>query len=102
MLLKTLKDIINNVVTKNRIPILAILLTVLLFCIQHFSTQPPAPKGLDAPQNEFSAVRAYNILQSLLKENQPHPVGSDLNRVIKERLKIELDKLGIEHEEQKT
>ncbi|MFL2701708.1 MAG: M20/M25/M40 family metallo-hydrolase, partial [Gammaproteobacteria bacterium] len=81
---------------------MAILLTVLLFFIQHFSTQPPAPKGIDAPQNEFSAVRAHNILKSLLRENQPHPVGSDLNRVIKERLKVELDKLGIEHQEQKT
>ena len=86
----------------NKMPILAILLTIILFFIQHFSTQPPAPKGLDAPQSEFSAVRAHNILKSLLRENQPHPVGSDLNRIIKERLKVELDKLGIEHQEQKT
>ena len=87
---------------KNRIPTLAILLTLVLFFIQHFSTQPPTPKGIDASQDEFSAVRAHNILKSLLRENQPHPVGSDLNRVIKERLKVELDKLGIEHQEQKA
>ena len=87
---------------KNRIPILAVSLTVLLFLIQHFSSQPPAPKGVEAPLNEFSAVRAYDILQNLLKENQPHPVGSELNKVVKERLKVELDKLGIDHQEQKT
>jgi len=99
---ESLKDIIISIMSKNRIPVLAILLTVLLFFIQHFSSQPPAPKGMDAPLNEFSAVRAHNILKDLLQENQPHPVGSDLNRVVKERLKVELDKLGVEHQEQKT
>ena len=69
MLLKALKHIIKNIVIKNRIPTLAILLTLVLFFFQHFSTQAPAPKGLDAPQNEFSAVRAHNILKNLLKEN---------------------------------
>ena len=80
---------------KNKIPVIAIFLTVALFTLQHFSTQPPSPKGLETPENEFSAVRAHNILKSLLRENKPHPVGSDLNKIIKERLKKELDKLGI-------
>ncbi len=87
---------------KDRVSVLAIFLTFILFFIQHFSMQPPDPKGLDAPENEFSAIRAHDILKSLLRENKPHPVGSELNKVIKERLKNELDKLGIEHQEQKT
>ena len=87
---------------KNRLSVLAIFLTFILFFVQHFTTQPPSSKGLDAPENQFSAVRAHNILKSLLRENKPHPVGSDLNKIIKERLKNELDKLGIEHQEQKT
>ena len=89
-------------VHKNYLSALAIFLTFALFSLQHFTTQPPSPKGLDTPENEFSAIRAHNILKSLLIENKPHPVGSDLNKVIKERLKNELDKLGIEHQEQKT
>ncbi len=89
-------------VHKNYLSALAIFLTFALFSLQHFTTQPPSPKGLDTPENEFSAVRAHNILKSLLIENKPHPVGSDLNRTIKERLKDELDKLGIQHQEQKT
>lgn len=87
---------------KDRLSVLAIFLTFILFFVQHFSTQPPSPKGLDAPEDEFSAIRAHDILKSLLRENKPHPVGSELNKVIKERLKNELDKLGIEHQEQKT
>ncbi|SVE25329.1 uncharacterized protein METZ01_LOCUS478183, partial [marine metagenome] len=85
--------------TQNKIlSILAIFLTFVLFSVQHFTTQPPSPKELDTPENQFSAVRAHNILKSLLRENKPHPVGSDLNKIIKERLKNELDKLGIEHQ----
>jgi len=87
---------------KDRLSVLAIFLTFILFFVQHYSTQPPSPKGLDAPEDEFSAIRAHDILKSLLRENKPHPVGSELNKVIKERLKNELDKLGIEHQEQKT
>ena len=87
---------------KNCLPVLAIFLSFVLFLVQHFTTQPPSPKGFDAPENQFSAFRAHKILKSLLRENMPHPVGSDLNRIIKERLKDELDKLGIQHQEQKT
>jgi len=87
---------------KDRLSVLAIFLTFILFFVQHYSTQPPSPKGLDAPEDEFSAIRAHDRLKSLLRENKPHPVGSELNKVIKERLKNELDKLGIEHQEQKT
>lgn len=91
-----------NMTQKNRLSILAIFLTFVLFSLQHFTTQPPSPKGMDTPENQFSAVRAHNLLKSLLRENKPHPVGSDLNRTIKERLKDELDRLEIEHQEQKT
>lgn len=87
---------------KNYLPVLAIFLTFVLFSLQHFTTQPPSPKGMDTPENQFSAVRAHNLLKSLLRENKPHPVGSDLNRTIKERLKEELNRLEIEHQEQKT
>tara|TARA_B100000579_G_scaffold61422_1_gene44833 strand:- start:90 stop:2315 length:2226 start_codon:yes stop_codon:yes gene_type:complete len=80
----------------------ASLLTLLLYLLQHFMLEPPDPKGLDAPQDEFSAVRAFSILEVLLQENKPHPVGSKLNKVVKDRLKGEFKKLGLEYQEQKT
>lgn len=96
-------DYLGENMTKTKpLPHWAVLLTLTLFSLQYFSTTPPGAKGLDTPEDQFSGVRAYNILKSLLKENMPHPVGSKLNRAIKERLKSELDKLDINYEEQKT
>jgi len=87
---------------KKYLPVYAILLTLVLFFIQHTSTQPPVPKGLDAQVDEFSAIRAHNILKSLLAEGKPHPVGSKTNKTIKARLKNELDNLDIVYQEQNT
>lgn len=86
----------------NTLPIYAIILSVFLFFLQHLSQLPPEAKGLESPPEVFSAERAYETLRYLLKENKPHPVGSDLNKLIKERLIEELDKLEIKHEVQKT
>ena len=86
----------------NTLPIYAIIFSVFLFFIQHLSQLPPEVKGLESPPEVFSAERAYETLGYLLKENKPHPVGSELNKLIKERLIAELDKLGIKHEVQKT
>jgi len=87
---------------KKLIPFYAILLSFLLFFLQHMISQPPQPVSIESPSNHFSAERAYKILEVLLKENEPHPVGSKLNKIIKERLMEELNKLDIEYEEQKT
>ena len=86
----------------NTLPIYAIIFSVFLFFLQHLSQQPPEVKGLESPPEVFSAERAYETLRYLLKENKPHPVGSELNKLIKERLIEELDKLDIKHEVQKT
>ena len=83
-------------VHKHYLSALAIFLTFALFSLQHFTTQPPSPKGLDTPENEFSAVRAHNILKSLLIENKPHPVCSDLNKVIKEIMFADIKDLNNE------
>ena len=86
----------------NTLPIYAIIFSVFLFFLQHLSQLPPEAKGLESPPEVFSAERAYETLSYLLKENKPHPVGSHLNKLIKERLIEELDKLEIKHEVQKT
>ena len=88
--------------SRNLLPIFVVLLSFGLFFLQHLATQPPSVKAADAPQDQFSAARAYKVLEVLLKENKPHPVGSQMNQVVKNRIKNELDKLAIEYEEQKT
>jgi len=83
-------------------PIYVIFFSVVLFFLQHASTLSPQVKGIESDPDQFSAERAYETLKVLLKENQPHPVGSELNKIIKERLINELNQLGIEHQVQKT
>ena len=84
------------------LPIYAIIFSIFLFFLQHISQLPPQAKNIDSPPEVFSAERAYETLKFLLKENKPHPVGSDLNKVIKGRLIDELEKLDISYEVQKT
>ena len=88
--------------SKKSLPLYSILLTLVLFTFQHLSTLPPVALEIDVSENQFSAERAFETLKVLLKENQPHPVGSPLNKKIKERLIQELKKLEIEYEVQKT
>ena len=87
---------------KKSLPLYSILLTLLLFTFQHLSTLPPNALKIDVPENQFSAERAFETLKVLLKENQPHPVGSPLNKKIKERLIQEFERLKIEYEVQRT
>lgn len=75
------------------LPVYAIIFTILLFFLQHISLLPPQAKSIDSPPEVFSAERAYETLKHLLQENKPHPVGSDLNKVIKYRLIEELEEL---------
>ena len=84
------------------IPTASLLLTLLLFLLQFYSLQSPEVKPASAPNDEFSGVRAYQILENLLSENAPHPVGSKLNKEVKKRITNELDRLGVAFEEQQT
>ena len=90
--------------TRNKlfIPGLSLLLTLLLFVFQFYSLQSPEAKPTSSPEDEFSGVRAYQILETLLSENKPHPVGSKLNKEVKKRIIVELNKLGVSFEEQRT
>ena len=65
-------------------------LTLLLVVVQ---MRTPAPLGPDAPANVFSAGRAYAVLQDLLGDGAPHPVGSDEQARVRERLVAQLEAL---------
>ena len=60
----------------------------------------PAPKAADAPLDQFSAGRALLVLERLLSDQSPHPMGSEANRAVRERLLDELRGLGLEVEVQ--
>lgn len=81
---------------------LALSLTIFLFFLNHLAMQLPEVKPASAADNEFSGERAYLILENLLEENTPHPVGSIQNKIVKNRIIAELAKYGIEAQEQRT
>jgi len=59
-----------------------------------------APKPLDsaAPAGQFSATRASQILQRLVGDSVPHPLGSTANATMRERVLHELQAIGLEPE----
>jgi hypothetical protein len=72
----------------------ALALTVLRYA-------PPEPLAKSAPAAEFSAGRARVVLARLLGDGKPHPVGSDANVAVRERLADELRRIGLEPELQR-
>ena len=58
------------------------------------SILPPAPKGLDAPEGQFSADRAMEDIRVIAAK--PHPTGSPANAEVRTYLADRLDQLGFE------
>ena len=84
----------------------AIGLTVLLFLLVVAKAKPPAAKPGDAPEAEFSAVRALEVLGRLVgaagtKSNgtaRPHPFGSAANARVRDQVVEEFLALDFECE----
>ncbi len=72
-----------------------------LWAATRFSDEPRPARGLDAPATEFSAGRSRALLQALLGESVPHPIGSEANQALRERILAELRGLGYEPELQR-
>tara|TARA_B100000959_G_scaffold82524_1_gene87777 strand:- start:9333 stop:11576 length:2244 start_codon:yes stop_codon:yes gene_type:complete len=87
---------------QKKFPLLAIGLSIILFIFHHLVLLPPTAKPATAPDDEFSAERAYAVLSTLLAEGVPHPVGSSQNKIVRQRIIDELNRLGIAYEEQNT
>lgn len=79
---------------------LALMALVLVVVLLRF--QPPAPLGTEAPSDEFSAGRAYAILQDLQGPGIPHPVGSAANQGVRERILEHMTDLEYEVQVQET
>jgi hypothetical protein len=74
------------------------LLAVGIWLLSVYGTGP-SPRPADAPATDFSAARADAVLARLLGPEIPHPNGSPQAAAFRSRLKAELDRLGIPHEE---
>ncbi|MCE9634477.1 MAG: M28 family peptidase [Planctomycetes bacterium] len=59
------------------------------------ATRPIAALGIDAPTEAFSAARGEAVLRDLLSEGVPHPVGSEANRVVRDRIVAQLRGIGL-------
>ncbi|MDP9190304.1 MAG: M20/M25/M40 family metallo-hydrolase [Acidobacteriota bacterium] len=68
----------------------------LVLALALWRAQGPLPLDASAPENAFSSARAMNILQALLAEGVPHPVGSPANVRVRERIESRFRELGYE------
>ena len=60
--------------------------------------RPPAPRGPDAPNGEFSAHRATAILEDLVGNGVPHPIGSPAGAQVREAILERLTAMGYSSE----
>ena len=58
----------------------------------------PAARPLDAAPSEFSGQRARALLQQLVGDNVPHPLGSAANGALRARIVAALSGLGLRPE----
>jgi hypothetical protein len=75
---------------------------VVAVSLQIIAMQPPSPKPESAPANEFSAARALVQAEYLLDDGAPHPIGTEANAKMRNRIVSELDSLGYPVETQAT
>src|SRR6266851_4324742 len=67
---------------------------VLLLATTLAAYRPPAPLGPDAPAGVFSAYRAEAILQDLVGNGVPHPIGSPAGARLRDAIVERLAALG--------
>ena len=70
----------------------------LLLAITLESMRAPTPLPRDAPDAQFSAVRAFDNLKDMLGDETPHPMGSAANTKVREILVAKLSALGYDVE----
>lgn len=80
----------------------ALSVLVALFALMIARATPPGPRAAGAAADEFSAGRAREILSGLVGDGTPHPVGSDANARVRERIVAELVRLGYDATVQTT
>jgi hypothetical protein len=75
---------------------------LILGILLSLGLRPPPARPAIAPEDEFSAERAIGILQHLLAEGVPHPVGTPANFVVRDRIIERLTSYGYAVDVQRT
>jgi hypothetical protein len=81
--------------------LLALVVMALALSLVLLRFSPPPPRPVDAPGNVFAAARAHSELEALLGDGSPHPVGSDANRRVRDRIVERLEALGYQPQVQR-
>ena len=78
-----------------------LILLVLLAVIKFEANVPPLKTG-DVPAGQFNGERALRMLNDLNGFSTPHPVGSEANKLLRQKLVAELQRLGYQPEIQQA
>src|SRR5215469_1542946 len=68
---------------------------VAFWALAKYNYKQPNILPQDAPPASFSAERAYATLGRVLGPEKPHPVSSDENAAVRERIQQEFAALGV-------
>lgn len=82
-------------------PLVAFAVMALVAGVEIWRLQGPEVQATDAPAGAFSAVRALKAMRAALVD-APHPVGSPMHDVVRDRLTETFTNLGYQVEHQKA
>ena len=82
--------------------ILGLVLMALALGLGIATQQRPTPQSSTAPAHEFSAGRTWPLLERLLGDGTPHPIGTEANARVRARIVDELTAFGYTVETQAT
>ncbi|HET8986681.1 MAG TPA: hypothetical protein VFN03_13075, partial [Trueperaceae bacterium] len=75
--------------------VLGLLATVAALAFGLLVATTPTPRDAGAPATEFAAGRAMPLLERLVGDGAPHPIGSEANARTREVVIAELTALGL-------
>jgi hypothetical protein len=74
--------------------LLGVAIVAAIWLLSLMGLRPPSPKPASIAANQFSAGRALAVLNTLMGDDVPHPVGSAANAGVRERVMAEFKRLG--------
>ncbi len=76
-------------------PLAALLMLLLVASFAGLRSHPPDPNDLTTSPTEFSAERAWAVLERVAGDGQPHAVGGSNATGVRDRIEAELTALGL-------
>src|SRR5947207_9273116 len=73
-------------------------LLVCVWALAVVSSRPPKPRASSSPLDQFSGLRAREVLERIVADGAPHPAGSVAGAAMQVRIASELGRLGLRAE----